>query len=332
MRAREFVFTEEDASIDPEKKKSMVLRALNKARADDPIFNQAYKLIVGPALATRIENLIGAHKDPDIKAEEMAYLIKTIPTLGTAEEIKDFVAKWNEGKDFIDIGKLIPAGGMEQEESLEAVVQDGIPKLLFQSLTRAGMFSKGDAGPAEAALAIMSNDITFPIGKGGDVVIGDARIEVKGGGKAGRGQGGGRIWGKEQINQQPITDFLEKEEIDMTGKSMSVRQASDPEMWEEDFPLKEFAKIVSRVWFKRIVPSVVNSFGTPNFREHWNNAVYDHYAKEGQHSGILIIGATTYKYIVNGAQLLNTHQTSPGSIYYPASKQTRELAPQISIG
>jgi len=112
---------------------------------------------------------------------------------------------------------------------------------------------------------------------------------------------------------------------------MSVRQASDPGVWEEDFPLKEFAKIVSNVWFKKIVPSVVNSFGTSDFRAHWNNAIYDHYAKEGQHSGILIIGVTTYKYIVNGAQLLNTHQTSPGSVYYPASKQTRELAPQISI-
>ena len=109
-------------------------------------------------------------------------------------------------------------------------------------------------------------------------------------------------------------------------------QASDPGVWYEDFPLKEFAKLVSEVWFKKVVPSVVNSIGTSDFRAHWNNAIYDHYKREGGHEGILIIGATTYKYIVNGAQLLNTHQTSPGSIYYPASKQTRELAPQISIG
>jgi hypothetical protein len=277
--------------------------------------------------------MIAAHaeQDQDIKAEETAYLIKSIPQLGTSEEIRKFAEDWETGSNFINIDKLIPAAGMDTEALLDEVVQEGIPRLLFQNLTRAGMFSKGDAGPAEVALAIMSNSISFPKGKGGDIEMGGKRIEVKGGGKEGKHQGGGRIWGKDPINQVPMTEFLEKINWETSGKTITVIQANDPESWDENFPTKEFAKVISKVWFGKIIPTVVNSFGTANFRPLWNNLIFDLYAKLGEHAGILIIGTTTYKYIVNGAQLLNTNQSNAGSVYAPSSKQGRDLHIQISI-
>ena len=108
----------------------------SKVKAEDPIFDKIYKEIVGPQLGARIERYIGAHKDADIGAEEMSFLIKEIPALGPTQEIKSFVGKWNGGADFIDINKLVPDTGMTAPAPLESVVANGIPKALFQKLTK----------------------------------------------------------------------------------------------------------------------------------------------------------------------------------------------------
>ena len=80
----------EKPNIDSDIVKQRVIRTLQKRQSDDPVFDTAYKLLVGPQLEKRIETYIAAHKDPDIGAEEMKWLIKTIPQLGTAEEVKTF--------------------------------------------------------------------------------------------------------------------------------------------------------------------------------------------------------------------------------------------------
>ena len=60
--------------------------------------------------------------------------------------------------------------------------------------------------------------------------------------------------------------------------------------------------------------------------------MYDDYQKAAGHQGVLIIGPTTYQYIMNGDQLLTVKQTAKGMLYYSNMKQPRELGIQIALG
>jgi chorismate mutase len=319
-------FLREDPQ-EEEKIKQRVIRALNKKRADDPMFDKIYRTIIGKALGTRIENYIAAHQDTDIGTEEMAFLVKEIPTLGTTQEVKNFVLAWNKGNDFINTQELIPTEGMTEPKPLISVVGEGLPQKLFQTLTRQN-FSKSDGGPGEAALAIMSPVIKYTGSTtGGDVIIDKKRIEVKGGGKSASSGGGRVIDDKWKPNWGPTTAVLQK--AGFKG-NISVLRATKP--FPPNFPKEDFIKETCLNWFGQEVKSLIDTFGTPQFRLEWNKVIFNSYKAKAKHEGILIIGRENYQYIVNGEQLANTRQTSKGTIYYPASNQTRDLGIQVSIG
>lgn len=307
--------------------KNRVIRALKKKQADDPLFDKIYKTIVGPQLAGRIEKYISAHKDADVGAEEMAFLIKEIPQLGKTAEVKNFVLQWNKGNDFINTKNLIPKAGMSTPAPLIDVISDGIPKALFQRL-KTQNFSKSDGGPGEAALAIMSPQINYTgTDTGGDVIIDGKRIEVKSGGKSATSGGGRIIDDKWKPNWGPTTAVLQQ--AGFKG-NVSVIRATKP--FDANFPKDEFIKQVCLNYFGQEVPAIASTFGTPNFRLAWNRAMYDSYKASSKFEGILIIGKENYQYIVNGDQLNATRQKAPGYIYYPASNQVRDLGIQVSIG
>jgi len=315
--------------VTDQQKKDRVIRALSKKRADDPLFDKTYKLIVGPQIGSRIENYIKAHEDPDIGAEEIAYLVKTIPDLGTTNEVKDFVERWNDGEEFININALIPATGMKGPAPLLDAIADGIPEKLFVNLTRQN-FSKSDAGPAEAALAIMSQNVRY-VGEneGGDLIIDNKKIEIKGGGKS-LTSGGGRIYNdRHKLDITPMAQALAGTPYE--GKSVSVVAAS--QSLPEDFPTAEFAQAVNQAWFNGKRSEIESTFGTDKFRMAWNQAMFDDYKAAAGHDGILIIGVSQYQYIISGEQLHDfVKQTSKGVVYNPKSRQMRDLGIQVSTG
>jgi len=205
------------------------------------------------------------------------------------------------------------------------VVANGIPKALFQKLTQVN-FRKSDAGPAEAALAIMSNKISYST-QGGDLIIGNKKIEVKSGGK---GRGGGRIYNdRKTLNQLGMITVLKKAGYVLKGKSFTVNDAIEP--LDPKFPAKAFITECSKAFFGTVIPEIVNAFGTPKFRLLWNQAIYDDYKKSAGHLGILIIGQTTYQYIISGEQLLTVPQKSRGVLCYPGSRQSRDFGIQVNI-
>ena len=309
--------------------KNRVLTALNKKKAEDPIFDKVYKSIIGKQLDTRIQSYIASHKDADIGASEMAFLVKEIPQLGKTQDVKVFVKKWNQGEDFIDVQSLVPDSGMTAPAEIQSIVADGIPKALFQSLTRnQSQFTKSDAGPAEGALAIMSKEISYAK-DGGDLLIAGKKVEVKSGGRGGK-SGGGRLWGGEPIDHTEMTNILNKVKFQMKGKSISVLSGTRP--IPDKFPGKAFMTACTKAWFGKAVPSVINSFGTPEFAVNWMNAVYEFYKSKAGHSGVLVVGVEKYLYAVNGAQMLNGNvMGNLGALYYPTSRQPRELAPQVRV-
>jgi len=308
--------------------KDRVIRALNKKKADDPIFDKVYKTIIGKQLDSRIQRYIAKHKDADIGASEMQFLIKQIPQLGTTPQVKDFVEKWNKGADYINIDALIPKAGMNAPAPLSTVVADGIPKALFQSLAaNQSQFKKADAGPAEGALAMMSNKISYAE-EGGDLVINGQKVEIKSGG---RGKGGGRIYNdrKGMINHRGMTDILRQ--IGYTGYvNVNHGMGGGKTKLPQNFPHREFVSAASMAFFGKVLPQLTNTWGTPQFRLNWNKAMYDDYQQSAGHVGILVMGLNNYQYIVNGEQL-TTISSGTTYLYYPNATQPRELGVQVKV-
>lgn len=321
-------------------KKRMVISALNKKREEDPLFDQVYKLVVGPALDKRIETVLTqiGKNDPDVNASIVQMLIKSIPSLGGAGEVKNFVQDWNEGKEFINLKNLIPAKGMDSPKLVSSVVADPLAEKLLMDL-RAFKGGKSDAGPYEVALAIMSRNITFATEEGGgDLIINGQKIEIKSGGEGG---GGGRIYpDRRKLNQKPIADALsgttyqDVKSIPVLAANGRTAGGQDWPSFKRDFP-EEFegiAKAINQVWFNGARPEIENAFGTENFQLLWNRAMFNDYKTQAGHNGVLILGMTQFQYIVNGDQLLaSVPQSSKGMCFYRNSRQDRDLGIQVKL-
>lgn len=327
--------------IDPSIKKDRVIRALNKRREEDPLFDQIYKLVIGPALNDRIETVLTSigKNDPDVNASIVQMLVKSIPQLGSSGDVKTFVDAWNQGKEFINLENLIPAKGMDAPKLVNSVVEDPLAEKLLNDL-RAFKGGKSDAGPYEVALAIMSRNITFATEEGGgDLIINGQKIEIKSGGEGG---GGGRIYpDRRKLNQKAIADALadtpyaEIKSIPVLAASGRTSGGQDWAKFKQESPeqFEAIAKAINDVWFQGERPEIESSFGTPDFQLLWNRAMFNDYKSQAGHNGVLILGMTQFQYIINGDQLLNSvPQSSKGMCFYRNSRQDRDLGIQVKLG
>jgi hypothetical protein len=312
MRAREFI--NEFANT-----KSIVLRSLNKLPLDSPIFGEIYKQILTEPLGNRIKNYINNRKDADA-INAVTWLVKAIPTLGTADEVKTFLSKFADPNyDPINISKLVPDTGMTGPSPLSSLVSDPFAKLLFDKIFQE-FSGKSDAGPGEAALAILSPSITYT--SPGDILVGDKKVEVK----ASRGSGkAGRIWDT-PINQKEMLSILSQ-------LGMSNFNVSDG---EHPFPNNELAEpfitAACMAWFGEVDSNIVAAFGKVGFKNLWQARVFDAYKAHGKWNGLLALGVQTYQYINTGEEFAtNMKKVSHGGICNVKTKQARELAPQIFI-
>lgn len=311
---RAFEFFNEDA-----KTKSMVIRTLGKTPDDAPIFANVYKQIIGEPLGNRLTNYINARGDQDaIKAAK--WLVQAIPTLGDSKEVKEFISKFADPKyDPIDIKKLAPAGGMTGPADLMSIVADPFAQKLFGKIFQE-FSGKGDAGPGEAALAILSPNITYA--SPGDISIGAQKVEVK----ASRGSGkAGRIWDM-PINQKPMIEIL----ASMGMSNFNVLDGEQP--FPDPAQSKKFIKAACVAWFGKSVPEIEKTFGKPGFKNVWQKYVYETYKAHGGWTGLLALGVKTYQYIVTGDEFASSmKKANQGSICRAGAKQSRELAPQVFI-
>ena len=302
--------------------KQKVLRSLSKLSDEDPRFANIYKELVGGPLGDRIQNYIKVRGDKDA-VSEVEYLMKTMPTLGSIDELKPFLGKIKDKEDFVNIEELAPAGGMSSPKAMADVVNDSIAKELFNRIA-SELKGKADAGPGEAALAILSPNITYApddaeLGRGGDISIRGAKIEVK--------AHLGRVWGPFPIIQTEMTRILK--EYDPQLKAITVVQGMKP--LPENFPKDEFISAVSTAWFGKPYQSLVKTFGTPNFGPQWLKIVFNYYKKKANHQGILVIGRKSYQYLVDGSQMTDIKLKTRGDLCRPGSAQFRELAPQVAM-
>jgi hypothetical protein len=360
---RAFEFLNEDPII-----KQRVIRSLGKKPDEDPIFRQVYKVLVGEPISSRIKNYVQARGDKDALAA-VDYLDKIIPTLGDANEVKQFLADFKKSEyDLIDIKQLCPADGMTKVSQLSDIVTNQFGKKLFDSI-HDGYKGKNDAGPGEAALAILSPNITYAqgattdeYGRGGDIIVkGIGKVEVKGG-------AGGRLVSAQGIDQKGMTAALgsfqltkpvgkkalkaqqaqptpqtisqptqqatpaptqntQTEATETAAAGISATRLSKP--MPEGFPAEEFMRAACQAWFGKEKSELISAVGKPEFRRLWVNAMYESYQQYAGWTGILFINKGSYQYTVSGNQIPDNNIANWGYVYYPKSKQPRDMAPQI---
>lgn len=314
MRAFEII--NEDAQT-----KRMVLKSLNKLPDDAAIFPQVYKQIVGEPMGNRIKEYIENRRGDKDAIKAVDWLVKSIPTLGNSKEVKDFMLKFaNPEFDPVNTKALIPSGGMQKPAELLSVITDPFAKKLFEKIFHE-YGGKSDAGPGEAALAILSPNITY--GSPGDIVVNGVKVEVK----ASRAKKGaaGRIWDM-PVNQRPALEVLKL--INMTSYTVLDGERPFP---DEDYA-EAFIEAVCEGWFGKVLPDVVAAFGKPGFKNLWQSHVFDTYKAHGGWQGVLALGLTSYQYVENGQEFSQyMGKASHGYLVNAAEKQSRAMAAQILI-
>lgn len=362
---RAFEFLSEDPIM-----KSRVLTRLQKTPDDSPIFPQVYKTLVGEPLTGRIRTYIEARGDADAQSA-IDHLDKLIPTLGNTEEVKAFMSKFTKkpgqekAYDFIKLDVAFPKDGMAAPSPLSNIVDDGFAKKLFDSLI-GFKGKKNDAGPGEAAMAIMSPNITYAqgatveeFGRGGDLIVaGVGKVEVKGG-------GGGRLTPWKGIDQKgmkvalanfsfekgetkkdqaaklkyekavakaqaagtpPPAPPAEAPKKQMAGITPSFMASPLP----NGFPVEEFIRAACQVWFNgAYADELIKVAGTPAFLKTWLTACYNGYRDFAGWQGILFLSSGAYQYTVSGSQILDSNVEKWGYVYYPGTSQPREMCPQV---
>ena len=361
---RAFEFLSEDPIM-----KSRVLTRLQKTPDNSPIFPQVYKTLVGEPLTNRIREYIKARGDADAEAA-IDHLDKLIPTLGNTDEVKAFMTKFNRKPgqetvyDFIKLDVAFPIKGMASPSPLANIVDDGFAKKLFDSLV--DFKGKNDAGPGEAAMAIMSPNIRYAqgatveeFGRGGDLIVtGVGKVEVKGG-------GGGRLTPFKAIDQKGMAQALANFSLD---KPESKKVQQDKARYDKlvakataagtppppppaapakkamagvtplfmssalpaGFPVEAFIRAACQAWFDGAnAEELIKAAGTPSFARVWLNACYNGYKEFAGWQGILFLSPGAYQYTVSGSQILDSNIKSMGYIYYPGTSQPREMCPQV---
>lgn len=313
-------FMHEDAQL-----KQKVLKALGKRDDNDPMFAQLYKVLLSQPLSNRIESYINSRNDSDA-IDNIQYLVKTIPTLGDVDEVKSFLDDLKKSNyDFVDIKKLCPPSGMTASADISTVVSNSFAKKLFDKLIDE-VKGKNDAGPGEAALAILSPNITYAqgasvdeYGRGGDIIVtGVGKVEVKGG-------TGGRLTAVKTLDQQGMTDSLEG--YTLKGKGIRPTFLSAP--LPSDFPKEKFMKAACKAWFGKDNLEVIQAAGTKDFTKVWINAMYDAYRNYAGFKSVLFLTNHKYHYTTSGYQIPANYIKNCGYLYYPSTSQPREMCPQI---
>lgn len=323
-----------------EQKKAHIIRKFEKMRADDPTLDKAYMLIAGGGVKTdeespvaqRIKGYLEKSSDPDVTAEVMAWCIKTIPTLGDTNQVNDFVNKLQAGMDYVNVNELCPSSGMTDIAPLESVVEEGIPKELFRKMQ--GMkFGKADAGPGEAALAILSTKITYASDAdaeetGGDIAIdGVGKIEVKG--------NQGRLGPWTTINKSlsnSLAAWNKYRDLKLAAGEKMPKGLSAVALSQavpEDFPKQEILDaIIADYDIAKFAGKL--EIGNPEFRREWNKVCYNAYKADSGFKGLLVIGQTHYTYATTAEQLIDSIKVSSAQVVYKG-QQLRENMPQLYI-
>lgn len=307
-----------ETDVEKRRRQLQKLQAKQTARLQDPDdIEGAIKNIprYADALKKRIKQYILNRKDKDM-IEYMELVTGLIFDMeSNPQKLKQWLSKLNDpNNNFIDPGKLLPKGGQPDLQDLSSIVNDPYTLKIMKQLRNLKPEGRSDAGPYEAAVAIMATAISFTRdgeeGIGGDIFYGKRKIEVK--------TNAGPLFPVKPVyypKMEYITKYFKKIKFKSPvrkggadGDILSVQQfermLKNKEKYKK-FPFENFIRTVSNAWFGKEHESLVDGLKDPiSFRKAWAKEIFDHYKQIAGHEGVLYInGNAQYAYIINGEQL-----------------------------
>jgi hypothetical protein len=267
------------------------------------------------ALIKRIKSYILYRKDKDM----IEFTNQVTDLIFNLEKNPNKLKPWllqlkNPKNNFIDPKKLLPKNGQPTLQPLSSVINDQYSLQILKALRNVKPEGRSDAGPYEAAVAILATAITFTRdseeGIGGDIYYGKRKIEVK--------TNSGPLYpiGKTSPKMEYITKFLNKIKFNTPNRAKGAKgQLISVDMFskmlkEKDgkykkFPFENFIRTVSNSWFGFESERLVQSLTDPlSFKKAWAAEVFDFYKKTAGHEGVLYIDTNgNYAYFVTGDQL-----------------------------
>ena len=307
-----------ETEVERRRRQLQKLQAKQTTRLTDPEeIEGAIKNIprYADALKKRIQQYITNRKDKDM-IEYIALVTDLIFNIEqNPQKLKGWLQNLNNPKNnFIDPNKLLPKNGQPTLQDLTTIVNDQYTLKIMKELRNLKPEGRSDAGPYEAAVAIMATAISFTRdgeeGIGGDIFYGKRKIEVK--------TNAGPLFPVKPAyypKMEYITKFLNKIKFKSPerkggadGKILSVQQfermLKNKDKYKK-FPFENFIRTVSNAWFGQEHESLVKSLTDPlSFRKAWAKEIFDHYKKIAGHEGVLYINNNAqYAYFINGEQL-----------------------------
>lgn len=267
------------------------------------------------ALVKRIQSYIMNRKDKDMIEfiEQVTDLIFNLEK--NPQKLKPWLMQLKDPKNnFIDPNALLPVKGQPSLKSLNSVVNDSYSLKILNALRNVKPRGRSDAGPYEAAIAILATAITFTRdgqeGIGGDIYFGKRKIEVK--------TTAGPLYPVKKIlpKMEYITKFLGKVKFKAPNRAKGaegqllsvdafVRMLKKKDSQFQKFPFENFIRTVSNSWFGFESDRLVQGLNDPiSFKKAWAAEVFDFYKKTAGHEGVLYVSNEgNFAYFVNGDQL-----------------------------
>ena len=261
---------------------------------------------------------------------------------GTIPEKNQFLDEYEKGTNFVDLNAIASSPGTVK--STEDLFTGTIAKRLGTKLiTVAGSgYSTGNVGQGEIALASLSREIRLATGgkDGGDLLIRNTPIEVK--------SNKARMFDKGAVDQNGITNYLKQVRPDLINANLTVEMVAEMDTadtrttgeksgWpgddEEDFWEGLFDVVMKTRYPDVSLPASTFSdrVGDGNqFTNAWLQTQFSQYRATAGHKGLLLIGPKTFVYANDGLHLAR-NIANFGYIYYPKTKEAREVAVQFKV-
>jgi hypothetical protein len=323
-----------------------VQKAIQSLNPEDPehvnLLSRLYTTLNKTDYNTRVLQVFSKDKDNQVQKTLDAIGNAFLDIDGSIPEKNEFLDEYEKGTNFVNLEAIASNPGTVK--STADLFNGTIAKRLGTRLiTVAGSgYSTGNVGQGEIALASLSRQIRLSTGgkDGGDLVIGTKPVEVK--------SNEARMFDKGDVDQSGIQTYLQQVRPDLVNANLTAEMAAEMDTadtrttgerkgWpgEDD---EEFWEGLFDVVLKTRYPNVNITPKTfservgdgQQFTRAWLQVQFSEYRARAGHEALLLIGPKSFVYAKEGSHLAQ-NIANYGYIYYPKTKEAREVAIQFKV-
>ena len=323
-----------------------VQKAIQSLNPDDPehinLLSKLYTTLNKTDYNSRVLQVFSKDKDNQVQKTLDAIGNAFLDIDGSIPEKNEFLDQYEKGTDFVNLEAIASNPG--SVKSTADLFNGTIAKRLGTRLiTVAGSgYSTGNVGQGEIALASLSKQIRLATGgkDGGDLVIGKKPVEVK--------SHEARMFDKGDVDQRGIKAYLQQVRPDLVNANLTTEMAAEMDTADtrtrgeaKGWPSgddEEFWEGLFDVVLKTRYPNVnlpATAFSDrvgdgPEFTRAWLQVQFSEYRARAGHEALLLIGPKSFVYAKEGLHLAQ-NIANYGYIYYPKTKEAREVAIQFKV-